>query len=148
MKYRKGTPQNLKGALANGLEEIFETPDMSREKMVDVLKAHVRDFAAQVASCPDDEGGKYYLELFEKIFDETPQGYVLALQWYQGAKSLKDFDGPLYEKGDAKVVSDLVGRQLVVINPIRPPVPKGYVLFKVLRGGELRVIETNYDTSD
>jgi hypothetical protein len=147
MKTTKGTPKTIEEAIANGLEQLGigkPTP-----LAINLVKQHIRDFVAQKATClDDDKKSNACIELFQTIFGERPKGYLVALQWYQGAKHLNDFRANKFNDKDAMTVCDLCGVPDVRILESRPRCPIGTVLFRVNHDDSLTMIEANYDTAD
>lgn len=78
MKTTRGTPKTIEGAIENALQDALEEygmdfiyHDVSGDKLVNIIRDHVKDFVAQKASCFDEKKSDTYIELFRLIFGEN-----------------------------------------------------------------------------
>lgn len=157
MKTQKGTPKTIDEALENAMEDAVENrslnllpPDSPTYKklLLKCMRLHIRDFMAQKACSKDDATADARIEYFQEVFNEKPVGYLLALQWYYGAKHLNEFNGEIFKTEPGRTMRDLVGSPSLLVSVDRPKVPIGHILFAVFDDGKLELIERNYDSSD
>lgn len=140
-----GTPHSIEQAISNALNQI-ETVS-NKDERVKIVREHLREFIANVTISADERTQEDYIQLFETIFGLTPKGYLLALQWYQDAKKLAEF-----QKGDvpdemARSATAILGRPNYILTEKRPRCPIGSVLFRINQDDSLTLLETNYDST-
>ena len=78
------------------------------------------------------------------------KGYVRALQWYGSCKTYEDLVRPSRHTGDAAQVDQVLGfdPSHYPITMLMPACPVGHIVFEVADDYGLKVVRTNYDTSD